>query len=332
MSSMITALGRLFISGFKGETPPDEFLEFAKEAMLGGVIFFADNCANPALLSESIRTIKELYNERSPFMAIDQEGGRVCRLKGAPAEFRSAAEYGRNTSLERYVEDYTRSTVYMESLGLNLNFAPVTDIFISPDNSCLKGRCFGDKPGQVALFVKATVRTARDNGLLSCLKHFPGLGAATNDPHLETAVAEYDLPMWHSREKIPFEDGIAAGADMIMTTHLAVPKMDKVIVTGSEKIITDHIRGDLGFDGPVITDDLTMQGAAVLGDIGTRTVAAFNAGHDLLLFGQDFRAAREAYEALVDAFRRGEIPEHRINAALDRVSGVQCTLPRSVIR
>jgi beta-N-acetylhexosaminidase len=332
MSSLVSAIGRLFIVGFPGARPPEEFLEFVEKAHPGGVVFFAENCATPSLLQENIKRIKSHYGERSPFMAVDQEGGRVCRLKGAPAEFRAPSEYGRTGSLERFVEDYTRSAVYMQSLGINLNFAPVADILLNENSTCLKDRCFGSDPGKVAMFVKAAVRVARDNGLLSCLKHFPGLGAARNDPHERTAVADYDAYGWQNREMIPFKDGVAGGVDMIMTTHLSLPRIDNTIVTGSAKVISEMMRLDLAFDGAVITDDLTMKGAAVLGDIQQRTVAAFKAGHDLLLFGQDYKAARSAYEYFVDAFLRGDILEKDITAALDRVSGIQCKLTRSAVR
>ena len=332
MSSLVNAIGRLFIVGYPGAEPPDEFLEFVNTAKLGGVIFFADNCPSPSQLQDSIRTIKSCYGERSPFMAIDQEGGRVTRLKGAPAEFRAAAEYGKDDSIEAFIEDYTRSAVFLESLGINLNLAPVADIGINPNNSCLKDRCFGSEAGKVAVFVKAAVKVARRSGLLSCLKHFPGLGAATNDPHQLTAVADYTAYEWKKRESIPFREGVVAGVDMIMTTHLSLPRIDRTIVTSSQRIISELLRGELGFDGPVITDDLTMKGAATLGSIGRRTVAAFNAGHDILLFGQDYRTARRAYEYFVDAFLRQDILEEKITAALDRVSGTQCKLNGSVLR
>ncbi len=332
MSNLVDAVGRLFIVGFPGEEPSDEFLHFVRETQLGGVIFFGDNCANPPAMQESIRTIRSCYEQRAPFMAIDQEGGRVCRLKGAPAEYRSAEEYGRSDNLERFTEDYTRSALYMESLGLNLNLAPVADIMISEDCAALNGRCFGHQPDQVAKFVEATVKVSRENGLLSCLKHFPGLGAAKNDPHSKTAVADYDDYLWHAREMIPFKAGVEAGVDMIMTTHLLVPRIDSSMVTESKKIVSELIRQDLSFDGPVITDDLTMKGADTIGEIGPRTVAAFNAGHDLLLFGQDYHQAQKAYAHFVKTFLQGDISEEQVTAALDRVSGVQCKLTRSVLR
>jgi beta-N-acetylhexosaminidase len=256
----------------------------------------------------------------------------VCRIKGIPAEFKAPSRYARDNALEHFMEDYKRAAVYLESLGVNLNLAPVADIFLNELNPCLEHRCFGTDAGSVSVFVQASVKIAGACGLLACLKHFPGLGAAKHDPHVRTATAEYDMYQWQSREMIPFADGVASGADLIMTTHLHLPKIDDVIVTGSGKIISEMIRIMLSFDGPVITDDLTMEGASVLGDIGERTVAAFKAGHDLLLFGQDFEAAMTAYDYFVDAFARGEIPKEQISASLNRVSGIKYKLTRPILQ
>ena len=331
MADVTKRLGQLFIVGFSGQEPPGPFLNFLAEEQIGGVILFAENCPTHNVTAENIVRIRAQYRETPPFVAIDQEGGRVTRLKGAPAEFRSAASYGAEGTVEHFVEDYRRAAVYMESLGINLNLAPVADIFSEKNNSCLKDRCFGEKPEEVVPFVQAAVKTSQTAGLLSCLKHFPGLGSSTVDPHYRTAQVKYDELVWGQREKLPFVAGVAAGADMIMTTHVRLTGLDDVIATGSSKIVRQMLREKLGFDGPVITDDLTLAGAAELGEIGPRTVAAFNAGHDLLLFGRDWEQAARAYDYFVDAYRRDEVSEDRIVAALGRVSGVKFKLDSSVL-
>lgn len=330
MDNVVKKIGQLFIAGFPGAEIPQPFLNFLTEEQLGGVILFSDNCPSQTATRENIEHIKACCKLSPPFVAIDQEGGRVSRLKGAPAEIRSASEYGQKKGIESFIEDYRRSAVYMESMGINVNLAPVADIFTDPDNSCLEDRCFASDAGTVAMFVKASVNVARSSGILSCLKHFPGLGSAQNDPHQKTAEAEYDIYEWRNHEMIPFADGVAAGADLIMTTHLSLPNIDDVITTGSKKIINEMIRHVLAFDGPVITDDLTMEGAAELGDIGERAVAAFTAGHDLLLFGQDYEAAMMAYDHFVDAHLRGDISSEQILGALNRVAGIKYKLFRHV--
>ncbi len=334
MDKMLEALkqiGQLFIIGFPERKPSSAFLNFIQEENIGGVIFFRANCPTHQMIEKNIRLINDHCQIRMPFIAVDQEGGRVCRIHGAPAEFSAAEDYGSRLGIEAFEEDFGRAALCMEKLGVNLVLAPVCDIFLNEKNTCLKGRCFGQSAYEVIPFVEKAVEVCHKYGLLSCLKHFPGLGAAGIDPHEKTTTAEYDELVWEQREKLPFAAGIEKGADFVMTTHIELPAFDNQMVTASEKIITGYLRQRLAFDGPVITDDLTMTGAARLGSVGSRAVAAFNAGHDLLLFGQDLDAAMEAYEYFKDAAQRGEISPDRIKASLDRITGIKFKLGKSVL-
>lgn len=331
MEDLRKRIGQLFVLGFAGEEPSSEFLDFVAEEQIGGVILFEENCPTYGAARESIQRVTRRL-ETPPFVAIDQEGGRVCRLRGAPAEFKAAAEYGRTAGLDHFREDYRRSVVLMTSLGINLNFAPVADLFLNKANKCLEGRCFGYDPDKVSEFIRISIAQAHGQGMLCCLKHFPGLGAASIDPHVATATAGYDRMLWHQRERIPFASGVEAGADLIMSTHMLAEKLDPRMVTGSREIITRLVRDDLNFDGPVITDDLSMKGAESLGDYGQRATAAFNAGHDLLMFCHDFEATIEAFEYFAGAVRSGEIAEEQVQAALERIAGVKLKLGRPVLR
>jgi beta-N-acetylhexosaminidase len=183
----------------------------------------------------------------------------------------------------------------------------------------------------VAPFVVKAVEVAKKSGLLSCLKHFPGLGAAVTDPHFETPVVDYDELIWRQREMIPFAAGIEHGADMVMTTHLKMEAYAGEIVTGSSRIINTLLRQMLAFDGPVIADDLMMDGAAELGSIGERAVAAFKAGHDILLIGRDHEAAMRAYDFFCDTVSRGDIDQPQLQSSLGRVSGIKFKLDSSIV-
>lgn len=332
MNEILEKIGQLFVMGFKGERPPKHFLNFIDEEQIGGFILFEENCRTHLMARENIVLLKARCRTSRPFVAVDQEGGRVSRLRGAPAEFRAASDYARENAVERFSEDYSRSMVLLDSLGFNLNLAPVADVGIDRNNRCLAGRTFGEEPDQVARFVRAAIQVTNHQGLLSCLKHFPGLGAASIDPHKATATADYDEIIWRQREKIPFAAGIEEGADIVMTTHLKLPEIDDNLVLTSAKIISELLRRELRFDGPVITDDLTMQGAAEAGTVGERTVKAFKAGHDLLLFGQDHDEAIRAYDYFVDAVQREEIPPDSLRSSLDRVAGLKYKLEQSMVR
>ncbi len=331
MTELLKRVGQLFVVGFPAQKPSRAFLNFVGEENIGGVILFKSNCPTHQAVQKSIQIIKSYCRYNVPFIAVDQEGGRVCRIAGAPAEFASPASYGETMALDHFEEDFGRSALCMEGLGINLTLGPVCDIYLNDLNECLRDRCFGRKCQQVIPFVKRAVEVLKKYGLLSCLKHFPGLGAAEVDPHQATSAVSYDELIWDQREKLPFAAGIESGADMIMTTHVRVPAMDRTVVTGSSKIITNLLRRCLAFDGPIITDDLTMKGAECLGDIGQRAVAAFMAGHDLLLFGQDIDAAMEAYEYFKSAVTRNEISAERLTASLDRVAGIKFKLGKSAV-
>jgi len=310
--------------GFSDKKPSDEFLTFINQNNIGGVIFFKYNCPDHSTVKSNIKLIKDALT--NPIIAVDQEGGRVVRVTGDDVEIKGASEYGNKLGLEKFKKDYTESIRALKSLGFNLNLAPVCDIFLNNENNCLKGRCFGSTADNVSPFVVEAVKIAGMNGVLSCLKHFPGLGESQVDPHISVAHANYDLETWNKREKIPFEAGIKAGADMIMTTHLHVPSFDKEIVTGSKKIINSMLRNELEFNKILITDDLLMEGASILGDVNQRAVSAFNAGHDILLFGQDFNRAKKSFETFRNSVGKGIISTERIMKSLDRITELRAKL------
>ena len=260
---------------------------------------------------------------RVSFFAVDQEGGRVCRLKGAPAEYWSARKYGEKGDLELFEEHFIRSAYYLSSLGFNLMLAPVADLALNPDNSCLEDRMFGRSASQVIPFIEKSVKICKKAGILSCLKHFPGLGAAADDPHIEMAVADYDLQTFLNREALTFKAGIDAGTDMVMTTHMILPKIDDKPATTSNIVVKQFLRNRLGFDGIVITDDLLMNGSRRLGGYGEKSLAAFDAGHDLLLFGKNYKAAMETVMHFKKEYRRGLVDEKRLQSSLNRISGIK---------
>jgi beta-N-acetylhexosaminidase len=322
---MIEKLGQLFIVGFDTAEPSDEFLDFLAEENIGGVILFEENCSPHSLAESSIRKIVA-GAKTPPFIGVDQEGGRVCRFKGAPAEYGSPEEYGNSGDLELFIEHFTRSAYYLNSLGINLLFGPVADLYINRENSCLKGRSFGSVPSRVVPFIENAVKIADRAGLISCLKHFPGFGAADIDPHRQLARVDYDYQTFINREALTFKAGIGAGADMIMTTHMLAPNLVDLPATISPFILQRLLRDVLEFDGLAVTDDLLMAGAESFGDVDERALKAFLAGHDILLFGRDFRAARKALELFKRAYSDKTISAERLELSCDRIAGIKSKL------
>lgn len=325
-------LGELFVTGFPGERPPSPWWAFMRDEKIGGVIYFEESCRDHQEFRRLTSEVRELARPRTIIAAIDQEGGRVSRLKGAPAEIKAAAEYGRSNDREHFAEDYRRCAGYLESLGINCNLAPVADLELVAENPALKGRCFSDCPDRAGSFVSTSVEIAHEAGILACVKHFPGLGAAKIDPHVAVSTAEYDHVDWKNREALPFRAAIKSQVDLVMTTHLILPKVDPKPATVSPVYVQQWLRKELGYDGAVITDDLTMQGAADSGSIGERTVEAFLAGHDLLLFGREFEKTMEAYDFFTDCVERGEIDPARLRQSFQRVAGLKYRLERASSR
>lgn len=322
---MINKIGQLFIVGYKGIDPSDDFMRFFGSEQLGGIIFFEDN-ANPHYHAE--KNIKRFIAESNcpPFFAVDQEGGRVCRFRGAPAEFDSPSKYADANNLDLYSEQFGRAAYYLQSLGLNLLLAPVADLNLNDNNPCLNGRTFGKSPARAIPFIERTIKIAHNFSLLACAKHFPGLGASVIDPHHELARADYDYQTFLNREGIAFQAAIEAGCDMIMTTHLVLPQLDKEPATVSRAVVDNMLRVTMKFDGIAITDDLLMEGARVMGDYGERALKAFNAGHDILLFGQNFGVARDVLTYFKKAFKKGLLSEERLTNSLERISGIKSKL------
>jgi len=331
MSDIEKNIGQLFVIGFPGDRPESSFLDFIAEDNIGGVILFAENCPTHQLTKQNVTLIRDKMGGSLPFIAVDQEGGRVCRIKSAPAEFHSAWDYGTRFGLDQFREDYTRSMLLLKSLGISINLSPVCDIFLNENNTCLKDRCFGTTAADVVPFITAAVDIAHKAGLLCCLKHFPGLGAANIDPHDKLSLIDFDEILFEQRELLPFAAGVDHGADLVMTTHVKLRGLDDEMATHSEKLVNFFLRQKLFFDGPVITDDLLMKGADTLGHPGERAVAAFKAGHDLLLIGQDIEESVRAFDYFKDSFLRGEISKERVQTSLDRIAGIKFKLGKSAL-
>ena len=252
-------------------------------------------------------------------VAADLEWGPGTRLRGATVlpinmavaaagASRMAYEAGRITALEA------------RAAGIHLAFAPVADVNINPDNPVINTRSYGSDPSEVADRVVEFIRGAREAGLMTVVKHFPGHGDTETDSHLAMPVLGVDRDRLAEVELAPFRSAIAAGVDGVMTAHLAVPALDPRPrlrpATLSPPILTGLLREELGFSGLVVTDALHMDGVMEHGRAGEVAVAAVQAGADILLIPPDEEAA---IDALVEAVEQGEVSEARIDASVRRV-------------
>src|ERR1700722_11591782 len=205
------------------------------------------------------------------------------------------------------------------AVGVPWIFSPVADVNSNPENPIINTRSFGEDPARVSEFVAAFVRGVEENGGLATAKHFPGHGDTSTDSHLDLPLVSGDLAHLDRVELAPFRAAIAAGTSTIMTAHLAVPALEpdpNVPATMSPKIMTDLLRGKMGFDGLVVTDALDMGGVTVRYPPGEVAVRSLLAGADVLLVPPVLDAALEAVH---DAVASGRIPMSRLEEAVTRV-------------
>ncbi len=323
--------------GFRGCRPSEcgSIARDIREHHLGGIILFDQEMADRSLPRRNIESpdqVRELVRHLQaqaaiPLLtAIDQEGGRVNRLKpvyGFPESF-SHEELGR---VDDAAETYRHSEVIaqtLSALGLNLNLAPVVDLDAHPDNPIIKGkgRSFSSDPEVVARHAAEFVRAHRAHHVMTCAKHFPGHGSATADTHLGLVDV---TQTWRERELIPFQRLIADGlCDMIMSAHVFNGRLDpRRPATLSKEVITGLLRGRLGFNGVVCSDDMEMKAISSQYGLENSVPDAIAAGVDVLCFGNnlsyDPTIAGKACDILVRAVESGRVLPRRIDESYDRV-------------
>lgn len=294
--------------------------ETAAKYPMGGVTLYSNNIKNPAQLTSFIAELKALPSH--PLIGIDEEGGAVSRLANNPA-FR-LPQYPNMTQLAasgRTKDVYDAAMeigTYLAGYGIDINFAPVADVNTNPRNIVIGPRAFSNDPHVAAPMVKAYVKGLQKTGVLACLKHFPGHGDTTADSHFGYAMSRKTWEEIEDCEMIPFEAGLSAGAKIVMTAHISLPNVtgSNTPSTLSPMILQEKLRGELGFKGVIITDAMEMGAIIRQYPIEDACVMAIKAGVDILLCVREYP---QAFETVMAAVRRGEIPESRIDESVRRI-------------
>ncbi|HYB54332.1 MAG TPA: beta-N-acetylhexosaminidase [Thermoanaerobaculia bacterium] len=285
----------------------------------GGIVLFRRNVGPPDELAALIRGLRGVLGPKC-LIAIDQEGGRVARL-GAPfTEWPPMRRLGetRNAGLARAAGRAIGRE--LSSVGINCDFAPVLDVDSNPENPVIGDRSFGRDPALVARLGCAFSRGLAEAGLIPCGKHFPGHGDTALDSHLALPRVDRSRRELMRCEIAPFRRAVRSGVPMLMSAHVLYPALDAELpATLSRAIMTELLRGQLGFRGVLVSDDLAMQALAGHGTVGELAVSALAAGCDLLLACQSLEAGEEAVAALKSALRRGRLDPARAREALARV-------------
>lgn len=317
------SVGQLLLAGFAGPTLPPEIRSLSREFSLGGVVIFKRNVEEPAQVAELAFRARTLLPDTPLWVGIDQEGGRVARLRTPFTEWPPMAVLGRAEPEEgvALARRFARAlAAELASVGVSIDFAPVLDVHTNPKNPVIGDRALADDPERVAALGRAIIEELQHAGIAACGKHFPGHGDTSTDSHHELPLVEHSPDRLRAVEFVPFRAAIDADVAGIMTAHVHVPALDETVpATLSRRIVTGVLRDELHYDGLVFTDDMEMQAIAGRYGPGEAAVAAVEAGCDgLLICGTDHDRQATALEAIVRAVEQDLLPASRVEAAVAR--------------
>ena len=316
-------IGQFLIGSMPGTTIPVELRSLAKEFDLGGVILFARNIEAPEQVAELSAECEALGRTMPAWVSVDQEGGRVARLKDPFTKWPPMATLGRaGKESEALAERFaTALAEELKAVGITLDYAPVLDIHTNPKNPVIGDRALGEKPGDVARLGRVIIRALQGAGVAACGKHFPGHGDTSTDSHFELPLVEHPPDRLRAIEFEPFRAAIEERVAFIMTAHVLVPSLDEEKpATLSTKVVQRLLREELKFDGVILSDDLEMKAVSAQYEVPDSAVEAIRAGCDAVLVCQgDVDLQARTLESLVKAVESGTIPAKRFDDAFMRL-------------
>jgi beta-N-acetylhexosaminidase len=313
-------IGQLFLVGIQGEAPTaNERLQF-EEYGFGGFVLFKRNCQAAGQIVSLCRALWGMADELPPFIAIDQEGGRVHRLPPPFSHFPSAARIGEMKDPNLAHRLGRAAAAEMALAGINLNFAPVLDVNSQPDSPIIGDRAFAADPTAVTTIGWSWTLGLRAGGIIPCGKHFPGHGATDKDSHFELPIVAKPLVRLQTTELPPFVHACLNQIEALMTAHVLFPALDpRWPATLSQKIVTGLLRQQLGYRGVVFSDDMEMH--AISNRYGVEESAAHSilAGVDVLLFCHELPKAVQACEFLCAEAARDAALRARVDESYARI-------------
>jgi len=310
--------------GWEGYEPSSHLKRLIRDFGVGHVILFARNVDGPEQVAELIRELQSLArgagHELPLLVAVDQEGGRVARLREPWTVWPPLRAVGRTGS-----EDIARRlgealAAELAACGFRLDFAPVMDVDTNPKNPVIGDRSLGDDPDLVGRLGAALIRGLQDGGVAACAKHFPGHGDTEVDSHLDLPAVDHERPRLEEVELRPFRKAIEAGVATIMTAHVLVRELDdRLPATLSPRVLTALLRKEMGYGGVVVGDDLEMKAVAERWPPAISAVLAAKAGCDILPVCKGPEAQVAALEAVIHALEAEEIPWPEMDDVGDRI-------------
>ena len=291
---------------------------------VGGLIYFSPSLINEEQITELL-TNTQSFSKIPMFIGVDEEGGLVSRLSGTGVTdyVSSMATYGEAGDTQAVYDLGQTFAEQLLGVGFNVNFAPVADVVTNPYNTEIGNRSFSDDPVVAGEMVAEMVKGMQEGGLISCLKHFPGHGSTSADSHYGMSVSDRTLDELREVEFLPFIQGIDAGAELVMMSHMSLPNVtgDDTPCDLSYLVVTELLREELGFEGLIISDSHEMAAITSYYDCGEAAVLAIQAGCDVVLMPTD---KQEAFDSLLKAVASGALTEERINESVLRILTLKC--------
>lgn len=291
-------IAQMMIIQYPSETMDDTLMHYIRDVKPGGFLLTSENLGTYEQTKELVEALQS-NSEIPMFISVDQEGGVVQRfseLSGSvPTEIPSMLSVGRTGETQLAYDIGKVIAEELRTVGINLDFAPVMDILPQNGESFIGTRSFGSDAAMVSAMAMAFAKGLEEHGVLSVYKHFPGHGDTTTDSHRNLPVMDKTKEELLENELIPFQKAIESGADMIMVGHIALPKVvgDDTPASLSGTIITDLLKTELGYEGLVITDALSMRALTNQYSHEEICIKAVEAGVDLLLLPNDCERAVE---------------------------------------
>lgn len=321
-------IGQKVIYSYGGAAPPAALIRRIRRGEVAGVIVFADNIPSRRTLRSAIRRLQAIPRPaglRAPLLVmIDQEGGFVKRLSGAPSRSPAAIGATRSTAIARSEGRATASNLL--DVGVNVNLAPVVDVGRPGSFQQRIKRSYSSDPAVVSALGSAFAAALQSRHVAATLKHFPGLGVIARDEDSQAQRVRLSLSRLRAVDERPFAAGIAAGAGLVMTSTAIYPALSNRPALLSRSVSTGELRGHLHFTGVSVTDDLTTRGLGPFGTPATLGLAATRAGNDLLLYAGGYDSAAGSADAVTGAARSGRLNRTELRASVARILALRATL------
>lgn len=319
-SGLRRQIGQLAFLGFEGPVIPVELRSLCREFDIGGVVLFKRNVEGPEQVAELAFDAARLVPDMPLWVAVDQEGGRVARLRRPFTEWPPMATLGRSGSADLAARFGRALGREMRAVGISLDFAPVVDVLTQERNPAIGDRALSGDPTMVATLGAAIIDALQSESVAGCAKHFPGHGDTSVDSHHELPLVEHPPDRFDQIDFVPFRAAIRAGVAAIIVAHLLVPAFDEDLPASlSRRVVTGELRTRLGFENLILTDDLGMKACSARFPAPVAVVKAVAAGHDgVLLCDPDPAQQAAALEALVHALEDGTLPYAQVEHSVAR--------------